>query len=145
MALEQAWSILKAKKYESRDEWSPHAKRWLPNETPHTKEEILDLLIEHGGIMGRMRNAFGTPEWSENMDDMESTGIFDSLTHHYGEQDPNASDEIAALQHGQWTQQDPPETEEEAYDPDNPTQGQQSFIDRATKNLREQQEGEGGE
>ena len=31
------------------------------------------------------------------------------------------------------------------YDPENRTEGQQSLIDRATKNLREQQEGEGGE
>ena len=91
------------------DENNPEERHGIPIYQPHSKEEILDLLIVHGGIMGRMHNAFGTSDWSADMDSLENTGLFDSLNHHYGEQDPNASDEIAALQHGQWTQQDPPE------------------------------------
>ena len=55
------------------------------SDEPHTKEEILDLMVRYGALVGRMPHKIGSPEWSENMDDLESTGIFDSLDHHYGE------------------------------------------------------------
>ena len=54
-----------------------------------THKEVLDMLIHHGGIIGRMKNKMGSPEWSEDMDGMENSGVFEALNALYGEHEPN--------------------------------------------------------
>ena len=51
-------------------------------------EEVLNLLIQHGGILGRMNNELGTPEWSDDMDGLEGSGVFEALNALYGEHEP---------------------------------------------------------
>ena len=65
----------------------------MDSEEPHSKEEILDLMVQHGALVGRMPHELGSPEWSENMDELESTGVFDSLDHHYAKDAFNAAND----------------------------------------------------
>ena len=104
MALEQAWSILKdaAENHDEAGkinakiaEMQRQLERLMAYEAkcsdfkdkfghkPHSKREILDLMVQHGALAGRMPHEIGSPEWSQNMDDLEGTGVFDSLDHHY--------------------------------------------------------------
>lgn len=54
-----------------------------------THEDVLNLLIHHGGIIGRMNNEMGSPDWSDDMDSMEGSGVFEALTALYGEHEPS--------------------------------------------------------
>ena len=97
MALEQAWSILKdaAENHAKIAEMERQIEEIKAYEAkcsdfkdkfghkPHSKREILDLMAQHGALVGRMPHELGSPEWSENMDKLENTGVFDSLDHHY--------------------------------------------------------------
>lgn len=152
MALEQAWSILKdAAENLTQDERNAkiaEMERQLERlkayeakcsdfkdkfgHKPHSKREILDLMVQHGALAGRMPHEIGSPEWSQNMDDLEATGVFNSLDHHYesnaGAQQGNRG---APGWFGEHSAAHVASLNETEYDPENPTPGQQSFIDRA--------------
>ena len=105
-AFDKAWTVLKDDFIEDErdpndpdqrkiiawgegDESNPEERHGIPIFQPHSKEEILDLMVQHGALVGRMPHEIGSPEWSENMDDLESTGVFDSLEHHYANDESN--------------------------------------------------------